>query len=42
MKQFYILILILIIPQMEVYGSPMNRTQENDEIWHTYRDGHEK
>ncbi len=25
---------------MGVYGSPMNGTYENDEIWHTCSDGH--
>ncbi len=26
---------------MGVYGSPMNGTYENDEIWHTCSDGYE-
>ncbi len=28
------------IRPMGVYGSPMNGTWENDEIWHTHRYGH--
>ncbi len=40
--QLYLLLLLLLFffSPMGVYGSPMNGTWENDEIWHTLRYGH--